>query len=209
MTWLLPRALKYAPVIALFIATVGGGIAWGSLLTTRATARKRAAMDLFFKTEMDKTVVDAYAAYDKAVDILEAELAATGSTPAEIETAMDSFSKRDEYDHICTYLNIHELISVGIRTGVLDKKVCYEFWSDELVSACRNCMPVIEHAKTHGTGSLYTYYDLVRLSGRWAKRLKKEKLNAERQKAKAISSTQPLNLGLTVPTPPQSPSPQV
>jgi len=37
------------------------------------------------------------------------------------------------YRHILKYLNIHELVAVGIKNRVFDDDVCFNFWGDVLV----------------------------------------------------------------------------
>ena len=45
------------------VATVAGIVAIVSIIVTKSIARKRAAIDLFLKTDMDKGMVDAHVAF--------------------------------------------------------------------------------------------------------------------------------------------------
>ena len=82
---------------------------------------------------------------------------------------------KDAYLNIVSCLNIHELVAVGIFTQVLDEEVCYQFWSDALIFACRDARPIMEYIRTgDGGGSKYTYADMVKLAARWMEREKRE-----------------------------------
>jgi hypothetical protein len=41
----------------------------------------------------------------------------------------NSFANTGDYWAIRNYLNLHELLSVGVLKKVFDKEVCYDFWS--------------------------------------------------------------------------------
>jgi Domain of unknown function (DUF4760) len=88
-------------VLAFFSAIYG-------IVVQRSTARKRAALDLFLKTELDKAIVDTYHTYNEAVDVL-------GTI-----TNIEAFSKsdKDNYLVIRNVLNIHELVAVGIKKDI-------------------------------------------------------------------------------------------
>ena len=90
----------------------------------RGLAKRRAALDFFFKTEMDKSIVDAYNSYETAIEKFQ-----------EHKSVEKLYDDDADYRSVRAYLNIHELVAVGIHTGVLDDKVCYDFWSDELMDA--------------------------------------------------------------------------
>jgi hypothetical protein len=83
-----------------------------------------------------------------------------------------------EYQTVRAYLNIHELVAVGVNTGVLDNKVCYEFWSDELMDAFQSGKPLIEHIRK--LGSPLSYCDLEKLNKKWVEQDKKDKEARER-----------------------------
>jgi hypothetical protein len=93
---------------------------------------------------------------------------------------MENFKSAQSVEALCNdnesfrsvraYLNIHELVAVGIHTGVLDEEVCYEFWSDELMDAYRDGKPIIEFLRKHKDGSPFSYVDLEKLNMMWMKR---------------------------------------
>ncbi|SRR6266487_1343926 len=160
MTWveIADCIAKYAPIATPIVAIGATGIAVYSIRAQRSIARKRAALDVFFKTELDKAIIDAYDRSYQAIGALNAA------------TSMEEFCKTAEYHDIKSCLNIHELVAVGIHNGVLDEDVCFEFWADELMDVVRNCKRVIDFDRTQPGGSPFTYVDLERLNKTWIKR---------------------------------------
>jgi hypothetical protein len=154
-------ALKYAPLATPTIAFAAFVVAIAAIVTQRSTARKRAALDLFFKTEMDKTMIDAGKAYENALKNL---------TP---QTNLDEFSLTRDYADICYYLDINELIAVGVNTGVLDDKVCFDFSADELMEPCRRVPQIIAYVRKKD-GNQFTYIDLDALNFKWKQRHKEQ-----------------------------------
>lgn len=124
-----PIVTATAAVTAVIIATI-------SILVQRSIARKRAAIDFFLKTEMDDKLLIAYDDFNKGISALAAA------------TSIEDFSKTDEYQSIRKYLYIHELMAVGIRKGIFDKKVCHDFWSDVLTRAYRDAKRVIDYVQS-------------------------------------------------------------
>lgn len=147
-------------------ALIAGGAlsaAWISIRTQREIARKRAAIDFFLKTEMDSHLLSAHKKYRTGIEVLETHLAA-GKT-------LEAFTKTKEYDEIRDYLNVHELLAVGIHRDVLDDHVSFEFWHRELMRACAKTANLIAYVQTL-PDSQKTYVDLVALCKRWEDRLK-------------------------------------
>lgn len=136
----LEEAAKLAPIATASIALCALLVAMISISTQKAVARKRAAIDVFFKTEMDKEMLAAYSGYTAALKKLE-------------ETnSIDDFSSTPEYQSIRTYLDVNELISIGISRKVFDERVCYGFWYTILTTACRDAAKVIDHARRKPNG---------------------------------------------------------
>src|SRR5664280_2734479 len=116
-----------------FTAVIAGGAlyaAYNSIQSQREIARKRAAMDFFIKTETDKDTLEAHKRFTAAVEIMRAHLAKNRT--------LDEFADADEYWDIRSYLNLHELMGVGINQRVFDDNVCYDFWSGELTRAYKD-----------------------------------------------------------------------
>jgi len=90
MIW--DKAAQYAPIATAAIAALALIIAINSIRVQRAVARRRAAIDLFMKSEMDPAMLDAYDKYEAALNELEPGV------------SMEKFSKTEAYDHIERYL---------------------------------------------------------------------------------------------------------
>jgi len=136
---------------------------WISIGAQREIARKRAALDFFAKTEMDKDLLSAHTNYTQAVATMQTFLHGA----EDLAHFIEAYS--EQYWAIRSYLNLHELMSVGIKRDVLDDHVCYDFWSGELLlcySDTRALIVLIEAQPTE-TG---TYCELVRMAERWGKR---------------------------------------
>jgi hypothetical protein len=133
-----------------------------SINEQRNIARKRAALDLFLKTELDKSNVDAYHAFEAAFKALRTVEKGT----------MSEFRQTPEYRDIRAYLNIHELIAVGIHQGVLDEDVCFEFWAGELIDAYRSGKTVVDLVRED---SPLSYVAFERAYYRWVERENRER----------------------------------
>ena len=84
-------------------------------------ARKRAAVDIFLKTEMDKHLVEAWDEFERATEALK-------SAPS-VEEFCEAVAYSNNYLAIRRYLNIHELIAVGIKNKMFDDRTCFDFWA--------------------------------------------------------------------------------
>src|SRR5947209_1788188 len=126
---------SFAPVVTATIASIALVVAVTSIWVQRNIARKRAALDFFLKTELDRTMVETLDTYSDALESVTAE------------TNLEEFSNTPAYKHVQAFLNIHELIAVGVRKGVLDDKVCFDFWSDETFYALDKGRRVIEFGR--------------------------------------------------------------
>jgi hypothetical protein len=153
-SWLrfLDRLLPYAPLITAAIAVSAGIIALLSIRAQKKIARRRAAIDLFLKTDLDAAMLAAY-----------------GSFNANIAALQNPIVDDQAYRNVRDYLNIHQLIAVGIDDKVFDERVCYNHWSGVLVRHCKAAEKVIIHACDSNNN--YTYYHLKRRNKKWARRL--------------------------------------
>jgi Domain of unknown function (DUF4760) len=140
---------------ALIAATV-------SISSQREIARKRAAMDFFAKTEMDRDTLTSHKKFTDAVAKLDTHVKAGNPCSGFVSTL--------EYWDIRDYLNLHELMAVGVRNDVFDDQVCFNFWSRELGDAYRRTKPLIEHIQTKEADEQETYTELVRLAKLWLQR---------------------------------------
>jgi hypothetical protein len=146
--------VPYAQIGTAFIATAALGVATWSLATQKAVARRRAAIDFFLKTEMDEKMLAAYNIYV--------------TSKAQIAQFPDvkQFCQSGHYDHVRSYLNILELMAVGIHNNTFDERICYIYWSDFIEGAVKDCRSVLDHLRSLPSGG-YSYDDLVRLEKRW------------------------------------------
>jgi hypothetical protein len=149
---------RVAPIVAVFIAVGAAIVAVFSLLTQVHIARRRAAIDVFLKTEMDHTMLTAYQDY---VDGLEA---------GKQYSSVDQFKSADPkaYGAVRTYLNVNELICIGINHKAFDQRVCYGFWHGILDRARTEGAEVIKHARELADGA-HTYDHILSVNERWQK----------------------------------------
>jgi hypothetical protein len=94
--------VPYAQISTAIMATAALVIATWSLLAQKAVARRRAAIDFFLKTEMDEKMLAAYNIY-----------VASKAKISGME--IKEFCRTEHYDHVRAYLNILELMSVGVH----------------------------------------------------------------------------------------------
>ena len=133
-----------------------------SISIQKGIARKRAAIDFFLKTEMDADTKKSHEEFRKAIDPLKMIVTDKGEM-------QNSFANTEHYWAIRNYLNLHELLAVGVLKGVFDKKVCYDFWSGELVLAYIDALPLIKYVQAQ-KNSKNVYAELEKLAKRWRKR---------------------------------------
>lgn len=158
----LEELAKIAPVGTTIVALAAFIVAWLSLGTQKSIARKRAAIDVFLKTEMDRSMIDAFSAYERALEELD---------KAESAEALHKDSS-ESYNAIRTYLNINELIAIGVNRKVFDEGVCFNFWSDLLIHVYRSSAKVIEYDRK-AEGDEEAYSDMIMLAKKWIKRIKR------------------------------------
>lgn len=182
--WLKIHIVPIAPLITPAVAIIAGIVAIASILITMSIARKRAAIDFFLKTDMDAGMVAAHAAFQAALKALEKH-EADGKT-------IEAFVKGDDgedtvgYKNIIAYLNVHELVAVGIRNKVFNHDVCYNFWSDALVRHTEKTRKLIEYETASEDGEA-SFFELRELSVKWKKRTAKWR-EQQRKMAKRMAS---------------------
>jgi hypothetical protein len=152
MTW--GEASQLAPLFGTGIAGLALITAVASIAVQRKLARCRAAIDFFVKTEMDESMIAAFRCFDDGVKEFRSFL------------SMEAFMESQHSRSIQRYLNIHELMAVGMHTKIFDQRVCYTFWSDILAAHHNDTGRLIAHIRRQPGGSA-TYEDLLRLHRRW------------------------------------------
>ena len=151
------HAAKIAPLATAVIALVAAIIALIALFIQRDTARRRAVIDFFLKTEMDSNIIDAYNDFNDLVP----QVAAIISRP--------TLSKRDDdYKKLIKWLNICELIAVGVNLGAFSERVSYDYWGYVLPNAFREATLFIQYIRnTPALGGPATFSDLQKLCRKW------------------------------------------
>ena len=131
-------------------------IAYLAIRAQRDIARRRAAIDFFFKTELDKDAIALYNNFKK-VDVLKL----TNVPMAERKISKD-------YEDARSFLNVCELIAVGIHNDAFSENVSLAYWGDVLPAAYKRMEPLIKEIRqTEGEGSSETYADLQTLCEKW------------------------------------------
>jgi Domain of unknown function (DUF4760) len=80
---------------------------------------------------------------------------------------------RKHYFAVRKYLNVHELIAVGIKNKMFDDRTCFDFWADVLIRCVEAARPVLDHVRARPAHKA-TYVELETLYLTWketAKRL--------------------------------------
>jgi hypothetical protein len=147
--------VPYAQIGTAFIATAALGVATWSLATQKAVARRRAAIDFFLKTEMDEKMLTAYNTYVKS------------KAKIVLYPNIKEFCDTEDYDHVRAYLNVLELMAVGVHNNTFDQRICYNYWCDFIAGAVMDCQPVLDHLRKLPKGT-FSYNDLIRLAKRWS-----------------------------------------
>jgi hypothetical protein len=155
--------LNYAPLMTTTVALGAGCIALYAVHVQRRIARRRAATDFFLKTEMDDALLTRYNDFESKVAVLNAAMAPT--------TKMSELAVMPDWPYIRSYLNIHELIAVGIRLKVFDEKVCYHYWSAVLVGHYHEAKEIIAVARKEPEDS-GAYLEMLRLKGKWERKIR-------------------------------------
>lgn len=153
------EANELASIITAGIALLAALIAVISILNQRSIARRRAAIDFFLKTQMDATGIELFSDFRR----LAPGIAAVAS--------MESFVSTADHARVRAFLNVCELIAVGINENVFSERVCYAYWGDVLPWSYRAAEPLIKYVRalpSEGTSS--TYRDLEKVAKEWARR---------------------------------------
>ena len=123
--------------VTVLIAMLAGGIAIWNIHSQRAIARRRAAFDLFLKTETDEKMLTAYDNFHLGINEMK--------NARNIQGFCTYKKTRQSYLSIRKYLNVHELVAVGIYEEVLDPDVCYSYWGDALLNGYSDAEPVLNY----------------------------------------------------------------
>jgi hypothetical protein len=156
------KMIDWGTVPQWLTALIAGGALFAAAISIRSQreiARKRAATDFFLKTEMDHETLESHKRYTKALAKLASCLDGKGEMPS-------SFEGTDEYWAIRDYLNLHELMAVGILKDVFDDVVCHDFWAGEMRRAYEAAMPLIKYVQAQ-PGQSGTYIETIKVAKDW------------------------------------------
>lgn len=157
-------ALHYAPLIAAMIALSAGVIAVIAISAQKEIARKRASIDFFLKADLDSANLAAGEKFTPGLSAVE-KLIAKGES-------FDEIVKTRHYKSVEAYLNIHELLAVGLRNSVFDENTCFDYWADALLahySDAQNMLTLMRKVPGNET----VYVQVQRLSEKWQKKKSK------------------------------------
>jgi hypothetical protein len=115
--------------------------------------------DFFLKTEADKHLFDAY-------DEFHVGIAQMNNMDIDVFCSSKDKRIRKHYFAVRRYLNIHELIAVGIKNGMFHNRTCYDFWAGILFRGVDAARPVIDHVRRR-PGREATYCELENLYTKW------------------------------------------
>jgi hypothetical protein len=143
----LETALHLAPMITASIAAAAAFAAWRAVYVQRDIARRRAAIDFFMKTEMDPTIMDLYEVFKREIK------AVVNGAP------MHTVVSSADYLKVRGFLNICELIAVGVRRKAFSEHISFHYWGDVLLDGFSDAKPLIDHVREQ-EGRPATYVDL-------------------------------------------------
>lgn len=161
------RMLPYAPFATALIATGALITAITAICKQTQVARRRAAIDFFLKTDLDEKMLEAHKSFEAALKALKAHLA-TGKSVKNFEE-----TQAENYRAILKYLNVHELVAVGIKNRVFDKEVCYNFWADVLIKHASEAKAVIDYEVEAEGAPSAAFLELRIICVEWMARAKK------------------------------------
>lgn len=121
------------------IALGAAVVAFYSIMVQRQIARKRATIDFFLKSSMDKECLHTY-------EVFKAELKQFGVKGFDFA----KYEATDAYKSVRVWLNICELIAVGINRKVFDDRVAFDCWGDLLPWCYEACGPFIKWYRKKG-----------------------------------------------------------
>jgi hypothetical protein len=149
-----------APVITAIIALCAAWIAWRAIQAQRDIARRRAAIDFFLKTETDEKLIALYARF------LELNPDHQLITTSE---AYESFKLRQQdFKDTRSFLNLLELIAVGVNHQAFSNAISYDYWADVLIDGWEDCSSLISFIRADkGEGYPETYCEIEKLHARW------------------------------------------
>jgi hypothetical protein len=147
---------KLAPIDTATIALIAAIIALSAIWARMHIARRRASIDFLLKTETDRTAIELYDKFKEKAP--------------KITTVPDpSDARRRDYNDIRSWLNICELIAVGVNKGAFSKSISFDYWGDVIPRSYQTAERLIHDIRNNPEeGSQHTCVELEKLATRWA-----------------------------------------
>jgi Domain of unknown function (DUF4760) len=171
---------KAAPVITAIIALCAAVIAWRAIYAQRDVARRRAAIDFFLRTETDEKLITLYTRF---LDLNAAHrLITTGE-------AYKSFKAcKQDYGDTRSFLNLLELIAVGVNRKAFSNVISYDYWADVLIDGWEDCRSLISFVRAdEGEGYPETYCEIEKLHAKWRRQAEKARRRKARSRNESLS----------------------
>ena len=148
-------AATVAPLGTTVVAVSAALAAWRSITVQGRISRTRATIDFFLKTEMEPHLIALYQAFRKQRNKLDA-------------MREEGFRDGVDYWKLVEFLNICELLAVGIERKAFSDQVAWDFWRD-ILPDCREISKILREIDqgTEDEGTLVTYVALERLCEKW------------------------------------------
>lgn len=146
-----------AQIVTALVAFSALAVAFYSVHAQQQVARRRAALDFFLKTETDDKMLERYNEYVRALPSMPSDL-----------SKMDNFrtTHNSDYQHIRNYLNVLELMALGVKTKALSEVVCQEYWDEFVLQSLSDCALIIEYMRSF-PGSEAAFDALLTVGSNW------------------------------------------
>lgn len=160
MTWqeFFEELAKLAPLGTALIALIAAIIALCAMFVQRDIARRRASIDFFLKAEMDDKIIEMYRRFEELTPRIPSMISDPTFGPASIE-----------HQDLRKFLNICELIAVGVNEGAFSNRVSLNYWGDVLPASFKDSELYIKYIRRKpGMGGPLTFLELEKLSKKWS-----------------------------------------
>lgn len=158
---LAPIGTAAVALIALITTVIGVIVALLNLRSQSKMARRRATIDFFFKTEMDDTIFKIYKDFRAELP----NVTAIVSRPVLTYTDAD-------YLALIKWLNICELLAMGVRSEAFSDPVAYQYWGYVIPDSYNRTRLFIQRVRRTPDldGGPKSFWDLEKLAEEWDQR---------------------------------------
>ncbi|HEX3506651.1 MAG TPA: DUF4760 domain-containing protein [Xanthobacteraceae bacterium] len=158
---LAPIGTAAVALLALITTVVGVIVALLNLRFQSQTARRRATIDFFFKTEMDENTFKIYNDFRAELP----NIAAIVSRPVLKHTDAD-------YIALIKWLNICEMLAMGVRSKAFSDPVAHQYWGYVIPDSYNRTRLFIDRVRRTPNidAGPKSFWDLQKLSEEWDQR---------------------------------------